>query len=134
MCKVTTASTEGAEPYTSTGDIYLGRYLPDDSARSKEFAGATVLTAHATAVNEWLLAVQTPFGHWEGVAFYDWWKPDIDSDFFAYQFEGEVNDNKATRALAYAEALANLKADAASEIPVYTYARSFNYMAENGGL
>ena len=114
MCKVTTASIEGAEPYTSTGDIYRGRFLPDDSARAKDIEGVTVLTAHATTVDEWLLAVKTPFEHWEGVAFYDWVK--IDQQGFMYANGGSTV--QATIPLAYAEAYSALEIDEFQDLPI----------------
>jgi hypothetical protein len=79
LVKVTTASTEGAAPYTSEGDLYKGRWLDDSTERTKELSGLAVWTAHATTVGEWLLAAQTPLGHWEGVACYEWVRPEYES-------------------------------------------------------
>jgi hypothetical protein len=106
LAKVTTASTEGAAPYTSTGDLYNGRYLDDSTERTKELSGLAVWTAHATEVDEWLLAVQTPLGHWEGVAFFDWAKPE-------YVSCGQVNPisdfgTGATAAERYANAVTTI--------------------------
>jgi hypothetical protein len=106
LVKVTTASTEGAAPYTSEGDLYKGRWLDDSTERTKELSGLAVWTAHATAVGEWLLAAQTPLGHWEGVACYEWARPEYDS-FGQYASPADYGTG-ATAAAQYAAAVTNL--------------------------
>jgi hypothetical protein len=83
LCKITTASTEEAAPYKSTGDIYRGQYLDAETSREKDLAGVAVWTAHETRIGEWLLAAQTPFGHWEGVSCYGWAKAEY-AEFGAF--------------------------------------------------
>jgi hypothetical protein len=129
LVKVTTASTEGAAPYTSTGDLYNGRYLDDSTERTKESSGLAVWTAHATAVDEWLFAVQTPLGHWEGVAFYDWVKVNQQG----YMYANGVSTVQATIPLAYAEAYSALEIDEFQDLAVSYVVSADEIRSDSGG-
>jgi hypothetical protein len=68
LAKVTTASSGSAAPYTSVASIYRGMWLNDSTARAAELTGAALWTLSPTSTDLWVLCVQTPFGHWEGVS------------------------------------------------------------------
>ena len=131
LCKVTTSSTEGAAPYTSTGNIYRGRYLDEETDRTKDIEGVSIWTAHATQGSEWLLAVKTPFGHWEGVSFYEWVKINQQGWMYAYGFSSSV---EATTQAAYASAYSELEADTFQDLPPSSlYAESSDYIIDEDG-
>jgi hypothetical protein len=130
LCKITTASTEEAAPYQSIGDVYRGQYLDAETSREKDLAGVPVWTAHETRIGEWLLAVQTPFGHWEGVAFYEWVKIDQKGYMYAFGTSGV----KATIPLAYATAYNALEVDSFQDLPEsFGYVKTLDNIRSSGG-
>jgi hypothetical protein len=70
FAKITTESTELAEPYTSTGDIYCGRWLDDSTERTADVTDANIISSFFTTDGMWVLVLHTPLGHWEAVAEY----------------------------------------------------------------
>jgi hypothetical protein len=67
---ITTASDEVAAPYKSKGSVYRSRWIDGSTERAADITGADIWTAFFTTVGDLLLAVQTPFGYWEGIATY----------------------------------------------------------------
>jgi hypothetical protein len=70
IVEITTASDEVAAPYKSKGSVYRSRWIDGSTERAADIAGADIWTAFFTTVGDLLLAVQTPFGYWEGIATY----------------------------------------------------------------
>ena len=68
LAKITEATEDLGPPYASKASIYKSRWLKETSTeRNPDIEDAVIWTASATVVGQWVLAVQTPFGHWEGV-------------------------------------------------------------------
>ncbi len=70
LVKITTASDEVAAPYKSKGSVYRSRWIDGTTERAADVTGADIWTAFFTTVGDWIFAVKTPFGYWEGIATY----------------------------------------------------------------
>ena len=70
LVKITTESDEIAAPYESKGAVYRSRWSDESTDRAADLTDADILTSFFTTEDMWILAVRTPFGHWEGIAEY----------------------------------------------------------------
>ena len=70
LVKITTASDEVSAPYKSKGSVYRSKWTTGTTERTAELTAANVRTSFFTTAGDWVFAVKTPFGYWEGIATY----------------------------------------------------------------